>query len=108
MSDPAPKIVATDGRTLNPGDNPWEPVAALGELTVHDRTEAGEVVARCREAEVLIVNKTRIDAAALAELPALRFITMAATGFDCVDVAAAAQRGVPVANIRVWTDWGAQ
>ena len=32
------KIVVLDGYTLNPGDNPWDPLAALGELTVYDRT----------------------------------------------------------------------
>ena len=25
------KIVVLDGYTLNPGDNPWDPLAALGE-----------------------------------------------------------------------------
>ena len=29
----------------------------------------------------------------------LRFITVTATGFDCVDVAAARQRGIPVSNV---------
>ena len=28
------KIVVLDGYTLNPGDNPWDPLAALGDLTV--------------------------------------------------------------------------
>ena len=31
-------IVVLDGFTLNPGDNPWTDVAALGDLTVHERT----------------------------------------------------------------------
>lgn len=30
------KIVVLDGYTLNPGDNPWDPLAALGDLTVYD------------------------------------------------------------------------
>ena len=30
------RIVALDGHTLNPGDNPWAPVEALGEFVVYD------------------------------------------------------------------------
>ena len=32
------KIVVLDGDRLNPGDNPWTAVEALGELVVHGRT----------------------------------------------------------------------
>ena len=31
--------------------------------------------------------------------PDLRFITLTATGFDCVDIAAARRRGIPVSNV---------
>jgi hypothetical protein len=60
-------IVVTDGYTLNPGDNPWDTVAALGELTVYERSAANEVVNRCREADILVVNKTPIREAALGQ-----------------------------------------
>ena len=35
------KITVLDGFTLNPGDLSWEKLAALGELTVYDRTAPG-------------------------------------------------------------------
>ena len=41
-------IIVLDGYTLNPGDNPWDPVAALGDLTVYDRTPRAQVVERAR------------------------------------------------------------
>ena len=31
------KIVVLDGYTENPGDISWEPLEALGEVTVYDR-----------------------------------------------------------------------
>ena len=34
------KIVVLDGYAANPGDLSWDSLAALGELTVHDRTAA--------------------------------------------------------------------
>ncbi|MBX3024159.1 D-2-hydroxyacid dehydrogenase [bacterium] len=96
------RIVVLDGYTLNPGDNPWDDLAELGELTVHDRTPPGEVVARAAGAAIVLTNKTVIDAAALARLPDLRFIAVLATGYNVVDVAAARARGVPVANVPVY------
>jgi len=93
------KIVVLDGRTLNPGDNPWDPVARFGELTVFDRTPAAEVVQRARDADIVLTNKTPLDARAIAALPRLRFISVLATGYDVVDVAAARARNVPVSNV---------
>ena len=103
------KIVVTDGYTLNPGDNPWDAVAALGELTIYERSPETEVVNRCREADILVVNKTPIREAALEQMPRLRFIAVSATGFDCVDIEVAARRGIAVSNVPVYgTDSVAQ
>jgi len=106
---PEVNIVITDGYTLNPGDNPWDAVAALGRLTVYDRLAVEEVAARCQEADILIVNKTQIRETALAELSRLKFIAVSATGFDCVDIEAAGRRGIAVSNVPVYgTDSVAQ
>ncbi len=93
------KIVVLDGRTLNPGDNPWDDVARLGEFVCHDRTPSGLVVERARDADILLTNKTPLPAEILAQLPRLKFIGVLATGYNVVDVAAARARGVPVANV---------
>jgi len=93
------KIVVLDGHTVNPGDNPWDEIAKLGELTVFDRTPEELVVERGREAEILLTNKTRLAAETLAALSALRFVSVLATGYDVVDVAAARRRGVAVSNV---------
>lgn len=93
------RIVVLDGYTLNPGDNPWDGLAALGALTVYDRTPPAQVVERAAGAEIVLTNKTVLDAAALAALPALRFIAVLATGYNVVDVAAARARGIAVANV---------
>lgn len=96
------KIVVLDGYTLNPGDNPWDELAQLGDLEVHDRTSVEDVVPRAQGAEVLLTNKTPITGQAIARLPHLRFISVLATGYDVVDVKAAAQRGIPVSNVPVY------
>jgi glycerate dehydrogenase len=93
------KIVVLDGYTLNPGDNPWDPIRALGELVVFDRSNAQETLERSRDADILITTKTPIPAQAIAQLPKLKFVAVVATGYNIVDVQAAKQRGIPVANV---------
>ena len=105
----AAKIVVLDGATLNPGDNPWEQLVAQGEAEIYDRTAPEEVHERSQNASVLVVNKVRISQQQIADLPNLRFIAVTATGFDCVDVAAARECGIPVSNVPVYgTDSVAQ
>src|SRR5215831_17491415 len=98
------KIVVLDGHTLNPGDNPWDALGRCGDLTIYDRTPPDHVVARAAEAEIVLTNKTVLDAAALAALPRLRFIAVLATGYNVVDVEAARRRGIPVSNVPEYGD----
>jgi glycerate dehydrogenase len=93
------QITVLDGHTLNPGDNPWDPVAEHGELTVYDITPPDQILERARDADILLTNKTPLDASTLAELDDLRFVSVLATGYDVVDVEAAADRGIPVSNV---------
>ncbi len=92
-------IVVLDGHVLSPGDNPWDEVAALGRLTVHERTAPDEVVARAQGADVVLTNKVRLDAAAFAALPDLKLVSVLATGYDVVDLDAARAHGVVVSNV---------
>jgi len=96
---PRPRIVVLDGFTLNPGDLDWRELAALGELTVHERTGAAQVVERATGAEIVLTNKTPISAEAMAQLPGVRCIGVLATGHNVVDTAAAKGRGIPVCNV---------
>src|SRR3954462_530338 len=93
------KIVVLDGYCLNPGDLSWDALRQLGDVQVYDRTPAAEAVARAAGAEVVFTNKTPLPAAALGQLPALRYIGVLATGYNVVDVVAAKARGIVVANI---------
>jgi glycerate dehydrogenase len=94
-----PKIVVLDGHTVNPGDNPWSSLAELGELVVHERSADTEVVARAREADVVLVNKAPLGREAFAQLPRLRGVSVLATGVNSVDLEAASERGIAVCNV---------
>lgn len=97
------KIVVLDGYGLNPGDLSWEGMQALGELTVYDRTAPDELLQRAAGAEALITNKTVITAQGMAALPALKYIGVLATGYNIIDVKAAKERGIIVANIPAYS-----
>jgi glycerate dehydrogenase len=97
------KIVILDGYTINPGDNPWSPVEALGECTIYDRTPPGLVVERAKDAEIVLTSKVKLTAAVLEQLPKLRYVSLLATGYNNVDVAAAEARGIPVANVPAYS-----
>ncbi|MGN1377541.1 MAG: D-2-hydroxyacid dehydrogenase [Dorea sp.] len=93
------KIVVLDGYTLNPGDISWEGFEALGEVTVYDRTKAEDVVERIGDAEVVYTNKTPITRETLDTCKNVKFIGVLATGYNIVDIEAAKEKGIPVANI---------
>ncbi len=107
--NPRPHIVVLDeGHLLDSGLD-WSGVAALGDLVVYARTAVDEVVARAAGAEILLTNKTPLAAAMFERLPALRFISVLATGHNVVDGAAARGRGIAVSNVPAYaTDSVAQ
>src|SRR5579875_2829406 len=93
------KIVVLDGCTLAADGNSWDALLALGEVEVHERSAPHEVAERAADADVLVTNKARVPARVNDTSPSLRFVAVSATGFDCVDVAAASRRGIPVSNV---------
>jgi glycerate dehydrogenase len=63
-------------------------------------TAPDEVLTRLEGATIAVVNKVVLDAGAIARLPDLRFVAIAATGVNNVDLGACRARGIPVSNIR--------
>lgn len=97
------KITVLDGYGLNPGDLSWKDLEKLGELKVYERTSPAELLDRAKDSEILITNKTLIDAQALNELPKLKYIGVLATGYNVVDVEEARKWGVTVTNIPAYS-----
>ena len=93
------KIVVVDGGTLNPGDLSWEPLQALGDCTIHDRSRPEEVLPRAENAEIVLTNKVVLSHDIIDSLPKLQYIGVLATGYNIVDINAARNRNIPVTNI---------
>ena len=93
------KIVVLDGHTLNPGDLSWAGLEALGDCTVHDRTNSDQTVQRASGAEVLLTNKTALSGAMLDQLGGCKYIGVLATGYNIVDIEAAGANNIIVTNV---------
>ena len=93
------QIVVPDGHMLNPGDNPWDAVAALGDFTLYDLTAEDKIIERMIGADIAVTNKVPFSKEILEKLPNLKFIAVTATGYNIVDLSAAKTRGIPVSNV---------
>ncbi len=94
------RIVVLDAFTTDQGQHAaWDLLNTIGEVTVHARTAAKDVVARLADAEIAITNKVCIDDAVFAACPQLRYVGVMATGYNIIDIAAARRRGVAVCNV---------
>lgn len=93
------KIVFLDRDTLSPQTTLRRPEFPH-ELQLFDRTTPDRVAERIGDADIVIVNKVKLTAAALDGARRLRLVAVAATGTDNIDLQACAGRGITVSNIR--------
>lgn len=91
------KIVFLDRASLDAKVRPPRFEAAYIE---HEATAPGELVPRLKGASIAITNKVPLRAEILRQLPDLKLIAVAATGYDVVDVAYCNEHGISVSNIR--------
>ncbi len=92
-------IIVTDGYALSREDLSWQAFERFGKVTIYDFTPPNELLDRIHEASILIVNKTVISAETIDAMPNLKYIGVTATGYNNVDVKAAAARHIPVCNV---------
>ena len=62
-------------------------------------TTEAEVAAACRDADALLVTYAKIGKIALAGMPKLKIVVRTGVGYDSLDVPAATERKVMVANV---------
>ena len=93
------KLVITDWNTLSMTDDlSTAALQELADVTAYPLTAPEEVAARIGDAELLLCNKTPITAAVLDACPNLEYIGVMATGYNNIDLKAAAQHGITVCN----------
>jgi glycerate dehydrogenase len=93
------RIVVLDGFAADQGELPWDDLGKLGEVAVHPRTAAQDVVFRAAGAEAVLTNKVVLTRDILDRLPELRYVGIVATGTNVVDFEACRERGIAVTNV---------
>lgn len=80
-----------------------------GSLEIYPNSLPGEVASRIGDAEIVILNKVKMNRELLETVENLKMIAIVATGTDCVDLQACRDLGITVANCRAYgTDSVAQ
>jgi glycerate dehydrogenase len=80
-------------------DTPLEALYDIGEVDVFDKTTPDELVSRCSDADVIVLNKIKITGEVIRSSPKLKLICVFATGYDNIDIATARECGVAVCNV---------
>ncbi len=93
------KIVVLDKPRENPGEIDWSALYELGEVEMNDRVPQSEALGHMKDADIVLLNKTRLTEDMLRQCGNLKMISVIATGYNTVDVAAARRAGIPVANV---------
>ncbi|MDR0827253.1 MAG: D-2-hydroxyacid dehydrogenase [Desulfovibrio sp.] len=92
------KLVFLDAGSVG-DDFVWPDYADFGKVVMHDNTTKEQTAERVKDATFILTNKVYISAEHMAGAPNLRYIGVLATGFNQVDIKAAAARGIPVCNV---------
>ena len=71
----------------------------LAEIVYFDGTEYSQLKDAVGDADGVIVNKSRVDAALMDACPNLKYVGTFATGYNNVDVMAAKARNIVVCNV---------
>ena len=79
---------------------------AFPDFTAYKNTSVDKVVKRAIDADILITNKVELTKEVIDQLPNLKYICVAATGYNVVDVKYAAKKGIPVSNVSGYSTSG--
>lgn len=92
------KIVILDKSTLGE-DIDLSPIRSLGETKEFDTTLPHEVSDRISDADVVIINKIKLNESNLYKAENLKLICVAATGYDNIDTIYCKERGIALCNV---------
>ena len=94
------KAVILESYVMEEGDLDWSGMKALiPDTTSYVRTAYEEIAPRIGDAELVLLNKCRMDEQILSQCPNLKWVGIIATGTDNLDLEACRRHGVSVANV---------
>ncbi|MDH5553476.1 MAG: 2-hydroxyacid dehydrogenase [Nitrosomonas sp.] len=75
---------------------------AISPWCFYEESSEQQVLERIKDVEVVISNKVFLNRAAIFAADRLKLICVAATGYNNIDLVAAAERNIPVCNVRAY------
>lgn len=97
-----PNAVILDAQSLGPDIDLTAIRNAVTHLEIHQQSTTTQARERLAQAEIAIVNKVKLDADTLAQLPSLRLICVLATGLNNIDLEAAKAHNIAVKNVSAY------
>lgn len=93
------KILVTDSQSLKShNDLSLEILSKFGEVTEYPGITREELMREIKDKDIVLTNKIVIDREVMENAPRLRYIGLFATGYNNIDITAAKEKGIVVAN----------
>ncbi len=92
------KIVVLDAKTLG-DDISLDILNTLGEVVIYKETAPKEVSGRIKDADIIILNKIKLNEENLSKAQNIKLICVTATGYDNIDVDYCKGRNIAVSNV---------
>ncbi len=86
-----------------PGEARPAGLSELGEVNWIEETDASRTAERIGLSDAVICNKSRMTREVMEQCPRLQYIGLMGTGFDQVDLTAAAEHGITVCNVPAYS-----
>lgn len=97
------KSVFLDCAFVNPGDVSWKPISDLCDCEFYRSTAPEEMEDRLEGVEAIFMDSCPVTREIMESHPDLKFIGIAATGFNHVDLEAAKENNIAVTNVPAYS-----
>lgn len=98
------KIAILEASSVSRGDVSFDDIYKLGEVREFPLTPADRIVENIGDAEAVLCNKTPFTAEVMERCPNIKYIGLCATGYNNIDLEAAARLGIVVTNVPAYSD----
>ena len=93
------KILVTDSASLKShNDLSLEVLKKFGDVVEYEGITREELLEEVKDKDIILTNKILIDRVVMENAPRLRYIGLFATGYNNIDITAAKEKGIVVAN----------
>lgn len=93
------RIAILDKSTITNCDICFDELDNLGDVTYYDILNKGQILDALCDKDAVICNKAIIDREIMDKCPKLKYIGLFATGYNNIDLQAADEKGIYVANV---------